>query len=112
MAMSTKLFSFEALSDIDHGSVALAVNKAIRDAFLDMADRPEVKQARKVTLSIELTPVMRDGQFYQSLCKCDVDGRHPKRGIEIRMNAEADGLAYNPGAYENPNQKTIPMEDN
>lgn len=112
MAKSTKVpFTFESLGQIDGGSVAVAVNQEIRRAFLDMNDRPGVAKPRKITFSIELTPqVSQQGAFDRAGVKIEVDGRHPKRGLEILMLAQQDGLEFNPAAYDSPNQTTLNME--
>ncbi len=110
-SMQKKPFTAKSLLEVDSGSVALAIDKEIKRAFMDMADRPEIKKPRKIALTIEMSPIQKDGGFYQSLVKIDVDGRNPKRGIEIRMNAESDGLEYNSAVYENPNQTTMNLEE-
>lgn len=101
---------FETIEDIDHGSVALAINQALRAAFNDCADRPELKKARKVGLEISVTPVMDHGSFSYANVKLDIKSTVPNRGIEIKTRVNGNGLEFQPTSLGNPNQKTLPDE--
>lgn len=50
------LLSLETLPEYDGGSLAILVNRALRDFHDDLDDRPEIKKARKVTIVIEGKP--------------------------------------------------------
>ena len=45
-----KILKFESLDKIDNGSVALAVDQALHQMWLDCEDRPTLEKPRKVNL--------------------------------------------------------------
>jgi hypothetical protein len=51
-------FQLDSLKDLDGGRVAEAFAQAVRRAVSDCEDRPTEENARKVTLQLELLPVM------------------------------------------------------
>ncbi len=55
---SAKQFTLNSIQDIHNGVVALAVNHAIRQCVQDINDRSGDKAKRKVTLLIELVPIL------------------------------------------------------
>lgn len=56
--MTQELYKLQAASmaNLDRGSLAVAIEKALQQAALDCIDRPTDDRARKVTVSIELKP--------------------------------------------------------
>jgi hypothetical protein len=108
--MAIERLSFEALTDLDGGRVCEAFDQAVARLEADLHDRPGVKSARQVTLTISMTPVMDENG---SLEGCDtsfeVKDRIPKRkSRNYTMRAgKGGGLFFNNFAPENPNQRTI-----
>lgn len=54
--MSAKTLTLSTIQDLDGGKAALAVNHAIRQAVLDVEDRPGDAAARKVVLELSFKP--------------------------------------------------------
>lgn len=114
--MALKKFAFDSIAKIDDGTVMLAVDQAIQRAYLDCADRPEIKKPRKVVLEITLTPEQDKGEFRSALAGFRVkDPTIPPRDVVVRMKPTnkggAAGLEWNTQAEDNPRQKTIPVGD-
>lgn len=56
--MKKQLLKLDAIGDIDHGSLRVAVNQALKLVTQDLADRPALLQKRKVTLQLEFKPII------------------------------------------------------
>ncbi len=59
--MATMKLSLQAVEKIDDGRIAAAFNLALEKVVSDLDDRGEDKQARAVTLTVTLTPVVQEG---------------------------------------------------
>lgn len=109
--MALQKFRFESIGDIEGGSVAVGINQALRAAFLDCSDRPELDSARKVTLEISVKPVMDHGQFAYAAVTMGIKSANPGKAIEVRMRAADDGLEFQPLISNNPDQVPLPFND-
>lgn len=108
--MPLEKFQFENIDQIDDGSVALAVNQALRAALIDCADRPELKKPRTVTLEIKMTPELEKGAFRYANVALSIKQSVPSKGIEVKMKPRAGGLEFQPAVSENPDQEPLPFE--
>jgi hypothetical protein len=59
--MALHYFDLDSLKELDGGRVAEAFTQAVRRAVADCEDRPTEENARKVTMQLELLPVMGEG---------------------------------------------------
>ncbi|HMQ20993.1 MAG TPA: hypothetical protein PKE00_00790 [Planctomycetota bacterium] len=108
--MAYEKFSMGTLLAIDGGRIREAFEMTLAQCEQDMADRPGVKAARKVTLTITLTPdVDEEGNLCAATVGFDVTLSMPKRkSRDYAMRAEPNrGLWFNEYAPENPNQRTV-----
>ncbi len=110
--MAREAFKFESLFDeagVEYGIIGHELNKELKRAIDDCRDRPGVKNARKITLTMEVQPMLEQGGGFQHAgVKFAVASSLPKKGIELRMAASHDGLEYMPAsADENPNQRPL-----
>lgn len=107
--MPVQNLSMENLGDIDDGSVAVAINQALRAAVNDCQDRPSLKKARKITLEISITPVMDKRDFHQARVEFTIKQTVPSKGLEVvmRPTTRGDGLEFHPTFSDNPDQLEI-----
>jgi hypothetical protein len=108
--MAYEKFSMLTLLGIDGGRIREAFDLTLATCEQDMADRPGVKAARKVTLTITLTPDPdEEGDLCGASVGFDVKASLPKRkSRDYSMRAEKNrGLWFNDHAPENPLQRTI-----
>lgn len=59
--------SLETLPQYDQGSVAVLFNQALRDAYLDLEDRPHLKKSREIHLVLKLKPRDVEGSDLESV---------------------------------------------
>lgn len=108
--MAYEKFTMQTLLGIDGGRIREAFEMTLAQCEQDMADRPGVRAARKVTLTITLTPdTDEEGNLCASTVGFDVKSSMPKRkSRDYAMRAEPGrGLWFNEYAPENPAQRTI-----
>lgn len=109
--MSLQTFEIESLDQIDDGSVSVALNKAIRAAYMDCIDRPELGKARKIAFVIGLTPTMDKGEIRYVHVAFNIQKTFPPQGVEVVMKPGGDGLEFQPAIPDNPDQKPLPFEE-
>ena len=103
-----EMLTLETIPEVGHGAVAIAVNKALRTAYLDLQDRPNVTGARKVSLEIHLTPITDGGHLVSVGTRFTFNTKVPERStMEFRMKAARDGISFMPDAPDNPDQKSL-----
>lgn len=107
--MPLKKFDFSSLIDLDGGRVKTAVELAIKRCELDCSDRPGLKKARRVSLNIDITPVIGEEGNLES---CDlvfqVVDTTPKRTSKVyNMKATGQGLLFNEMSPEDHGQLTF-----
>lgn len=107
--MALQTFQFEKLDQIDEGSVVKGVNQALKSAFLDCEDRPELKKPRKINLEIAVTPVMDKGEFKYAKVAMTIKSTVPAKGIEVvmRPSSKDAALEFQPSCPDNPDQKPL-----
>jgi hypothetical protein len=108
--MSLEKFTFAALAKLDGGRVAKSVDQAILRAVADCNDRPGLDKARRVTLEIDIEPVM-EGSLHDIALTFRVGEKAPPRGsAAVVMRPAADGtLMFQDLSLEDPDQETIPF---
>lgn len=52
------LFTLDTLGDLDDGATRLIVDQALADALADCDARPALDKARRLTITIEMLPVL------------------------------------------------------
>jgi hypothetical protein len=114
MANKLKEFRFQSVADIGDGMVMVAVDQAIREAFLDCADRPSLAKPRKICIEIIMVPET-DPDDGDALVATLVTLRTkratlPPKDCVVRMrpsNKDGGGLEFRAGSEKNPNQKLL-----
>jgi hypothetical protein len=101
------------LGDVDGGSLGVAMDQAIKLVTQDLEDRPALDSKRKVTLTIELTPVVdvnSSGAHLESV----ISGWHVKPSIppvgkaSTVMTPQSTGrLAFHSDLPDAPEDETI-----
>lgn len=108
--MSLKAFEFQSINEIDNGSLILALNNAIHQAYLDCDNRPALAKPREVNLKITFKPFAEGTRLYRVEVNFDVKKAFPSQGLGVMMKPGDDGLEFQPEVPENPNQNTLPYE--
>jgi hypothetical protein len=110
IAVLTQL-NFESLGEVDHGSLRVAVDQALTQAYRDMADRPSLKKARKVELIIEYKPESDErGELTYIDVNFSIKASMPPKSLSAPMKAGRSGPEFQPAAPDNPDQSTIDFE--
>lgn len=109
--MALEKFTLATLSTMDGGRIQTAFQQALDRLRYDCEDRPSVKGARKVTLSVELTPVAADnGELSSVDVDIELNERLPKRGTKtFNMEPVVGGMLFNELSPEEVRQKTLDM---
>lgn len=99
-------FTLGALARMDDGRIAETFNQAIRRVRLDCEDRPALEAARKIKLTISITPSADDqGNLETVTVGFDLDESLPKRSSKnYHMVPRRGALMFNDLAPENPDQ--------
>jgi len=107
--MGLEILDMGALSTIDAGRLRVAWEQAMDRMRRDCYDRPGLEKARKVTLTMTMTPIPeQDGSMRNMDVQFEVSETSPKRESPVySMKAERGGLFFNDLSKENPNQRTL-----
>ncbi len=109
--MARKQLKFENIKDIDHGRIAVAVDQAIRQVYLDIQDRPNLARDRKVCIEIGLKPITESGALVEIEAKFKINSKVPERSsIAYRMKESRDGMTFQTDAPDNPHQNTLDVD--
>jgi len=86
----------ETLAKLDRGAAAAAFDRAITQAVRDCLDRPSDDRVRKVTLELQLTPIV---EVLQNVVSCE--GAHGSYKVRYKQpdweSAELDFGVRKPG---------------
>lgn len=106
--MLTK-FELAALVDIDGGRINTAFMQALNRCRLDCEDRPGTKKARKVTMTVDLIPVIDErGDLGDVVVSFQIKDSLPIRESRpYTMRAQKGTLVFNDLSREDPNQLTL-----
>jgi len=104
-------FSLAALSTMDGGRLNETFEQALRRLQEDCKDRPAVKGARKLTLTVSLAPLADDAGELESIdARIDFNEKAPKRASKIyNMESFAGGLLFNELSPDEVKQRTLDM---
>lgn len=107
--MGLEKLTLASLDVIDGGRLREAFEAALKVARLDCYDRPRLDSARKVLLSISLTPVARqDGTLSSIEVQFEVDNKTPKKvSPSFDMLPEQGGLFFNEMSPDDVRQGTL-----
>jgi hypothetical protein len=103
-------FDLTRLNQVDFGKAHVAFQKCLETVVRDCLDRPGDKSVRKVSLDMEVKPVMaQDGDVMECEVAFKVQTKLPAYQTAGRPYAADRGgrLIFNPDAPENPEQTTI-----
>lgn len=109
--MSLATFEIESIDQVDDGSVALALNQALRAAYLDCVDRPELKKPRNVGLVMSMQPSMEKGELRFVHVGFEIKKAFPSQAVEVVMKPGGDGLEFQPAISDNPDQRPLNFEE-
>lgn len=101
--------ALEAFKDLDGGVINEAFNRDLTRAAQDCIDHPGLNVARKVTLTIELKPVIdRDGcrEVKASACVKHTLPTRKSRDYSFGVNVRGQ-MYFNPDAPDNIQQRTL-----
>ena len=110
------IHQIETLSDLDHvddGGVSSLFMSAMRNAVRDLAQRPGLKDARKVELHVTLSPIADEqGGLGEIKVKFDVRYKAPAFGTRAYGMAATPehGLLFNDMSPTDVRQGTIDQE--
>jgi len=102
-----RLFKIEEIDQIDYGELAIAINKAIHQCYLDCESRPALTTARDVNLKISLKPMIDGRDLARVDVTFDLKKSMPSQSVVVAMRPADGGLAFQPEAPDNPNQRTM-----
>lgn len=115
--MSFENLSLTNLNLLDYGKCNAAFQRLLKQAVQDCDDRPALKKKRKITLTLELEPVM-------SISGNTIDCESVKGSFQLKIslpNMQTDtidfgirnngDLYFNPDAPENHNQHSMDEVD-
>lgn len=107
--MAVHQLTLETLNKLYDGRVAAAFDLKLKQLVLDLEDRPQAKQARKLTLEVTLTPMMADGELESAAVDFQVLAKSP--GLKTKafdMQFRRGGvLVFNDLSEDNANQRTL-----
>lgn len=111
--MSVKQLGCGTVGELDDGRVAIAFDRHLRRAISDCEDRPGDGTARKVTITLEVKPLILEGAVDISVV-AQIKGSIPNHvsrptvcQIRSMNNAVGKVAAFNDLSGDNPRQGTI-----
>lgn len=105
-----KQFKIQELEALDSGRIAATINKSLRAAVEDCANRPGVDSARTVSIQIELRPVIdEDGVCTETAMDVVSRASLPKhRSKTLSMGVRPKGmLVFNDASQDSVRQITL-----
>lgn len=112
--MTLEKFSLASLAGMDSGRIHEAFTQAMRRCEEDCKDRPAVKAARKLTLTVTLKPIADpEGDLDSVDVGFKITDNVPKReSKEYNMTAGRDGLFFNELSADDAKQLTLDSAKN
>jgi hypothetical protein len=107
-----KELKIQSVGDLDP-AVIEALRIKLQAAAADCVDRPALKKARKVTLTMSFVPIMQPNGDASTVRRASVvKGNVPDQVSQEHILAvRRNGFAFNPDSPNNPNQLTLIDED-
>ncbi len=106
-------FTLESLAELDGGKAVKAFEQHVRRAALDCMDRPADATARKVTLELELVPVLEPGgDCTEVSARFRAASALPKHQTKLySLGLRKNGvLVFNPDSPDHVDQSTLMNE--
>lgn len=111
--------SLESLSEVDDGSVAIAVNQFITQCYHDCRDRPGMKKKREVTIKLSFTPdpdPHSGSQLERVIFDVEVGAKCPGKGITqlVKCMPKSAGFGFNADTKNvdmDQDQQTFPYDN-
>jgi hypothetical protein len=109
--MALEKFSLASVASMDGSRIEKAFEHALNRCRFDCEDRPAVKGARKITLTVTLEPLVNDaGDLGSVNVAFDLADKLPKRSSKAyNMMPVVGGLAFNELSPEEARQMTLDM---
>lgn len=112
--MGRKELKLETLTELDGGRVPEAFNQALKRCVADCEDRPGVKDARKVTLEVMLSPNLDDDLEFESVdVKFQIKDTAPTRKTK-KYNCNwtrGNQLVFDDMSHEDADQGSLPFDN-
>ena len=108
--MAIRKLDLKSLADLDGGKPGVAFAQALARCESDCRDRPGVSDARRISITVEIVPVVDEtGELHSCDVRADFSDKLPKRATrKYNMITDDDGgILFNDGAPENARQGTI-----
>lgn len=110
---SRKRLSFDSLKHLDNGVINAAFDQEVAACVRDCEDRAGVNSPRKITMEFLMTPVVDQGNNFESV---DVEvivkpaSIPSRRSRPYAMRTLHDGtLSFQPDSPRNPDQEALPF---
>lgn len=106
--MALEKFRLDTLATIDEGRIKVAFDMALQRLIDDCKDRPELKDARKLTLTVVVEPRPEQGSLDSVDVSFEIKDAIPKRGTRAyNMAVGRAGLLWNELSPDEVRQKTL-----
>jgi len=97
--MPRQTLTLDTIGDVEHGTLRIAMNKALKLVTQDLHDRPLLEKARQVILKIELKPTVNDQSQSRELEDVQVAwqimSKTPAIGSsDVTMKPDSNGQLY------------------
>lgn len=103
-------FDLEALNTMDGGRIRELINQKLKTVLADCKDRPALTAARKLVVTIALSPECNDEATDMRSCDVQVEVKvalpRNKTGV-YSMKAVRGGLVFNEDSLDNVHQTTL-----
>ena len=108
--MAIHKLGLDTVNQVADGTIVEAFNVHVKRAVQDISDRPGDKKARKVVLTMELTPVLQanglaDNVAMEVKIKSSIPD-HVSRTVEAAIKRNGTAL-FNDMSPDNPDQMTL-----
>ena len=106
--MALKQFDLASLAQMQCGKVNEAVKQLMDQLKDDCIDRPAVKEARKLTLVVSVTPLLDDRSLNSVNVECQISSKVPTRHtLPHNMTVDQGGMYYDDLAPADARQHTM-----
>lgn len=117
--LNLEKLTFASIEKLLGGAVGVQFDKEVRKAIMDCEDSPDLKNARKVALSVEFVPRLVSSPIggRSEYGGCDVafkiSGVIPGKSIVVNMAKDdtGQGLLFNPDSPDDADQMTFTNDE-
>lgn len=114
MTHMLRQFSFRELCDIDGNRLEIAFDNHLKRCLMDIQDRPAEKKARKITMTVEVTPNLDvDGMCESVDTQVQFKDSIPERKSKVyNLGLRSNGVAtYHPEVLDNHAQMALDLAE-